>query len=331
MDAESLKIYLSLTLGLQVHPTPWANAKALPFLLRDRYEFFTLYLLKAKYLLMVAKDKAEETPAEVRKHLKMAQQHWEGEVIYVTQAITSSDRTRLIQQRVPFIVPGTQLYLPDLGMDLREHFKRLAMPPGKTFSPATQIIVLDALINGSKEVMNGIQLGEKFDYSLMTITRALNELEETGVAAVQTYGRERKLNFNLTKKELWEKAKTHLRNPIKISKPDYDIKTASNPRHVEAGLTALAHYSNLAEPKEKTYATDIDPMFLKRTREDFLPPQWDPNQKNYLEVWSYGPKLSSDQKRVDPFSLYLSLRDNQDERIQTALEEMMDKVLKIHG
>ena len=163
--------------------------------------------------MMVARDKTDETPAVLRKHMEMAQQHWDGEVIYVTQAITSSDRTRLIQQRVPFIVPGAQLYLPELGMDLREHFKKLNMPPGKTFSPATQIIVLDALINGSKEAMNGIQLGEKFDYSLMTITRALNELEETGVATILTLGRERKLKFDLLKRSYGEKPKPIFETP----------------------------------------------------------------------------------------------------------------------
>src|SRR5581483_9878648 len=252
-----------------------------------------------------------------------------GEVIYVTQAVTSADRTRLIQQRVPFIVPGAQLYLPELGMDLREHFKKLNMPPGKTFSPATQIIVLDALINGSKETMNGTQLGEKFDYSLMTITRALNELEETGVATVQTLGRERKLKFDLSKKELWEKAQAYLRNPVRSWQTIYEINTASNPNYVEAGLTALAHYSSLAGPKEKTYATDMDPSMRPKTREEYLtPPIWDPNQKNILQIWSHFPKSLFTQKRVDPFSLYLSLRDDQDERVQAALEEMMDKVLK---
>jgi len=326
MDLQALKDYLYLTLWLQVHPTPWTDAKVLPFLLMVRYEFFTLYLLKTKHLLLVAKDKAEETPAVVQKHLEMAKQHWKGEVIYVPQTITSSNRTRLIQQGVPFIVPGTQLYLPHLGMDLREHFKRLAMPPGKTFSPATQIIVLDALIHGSKETLNGIQLGEKFNCSLMTITRAMNELEETGVATVQTQGRERKLKFDLPKKDLWEKAQLYLRDPVKMSDTIFEKNAASNPRYVEAGLTALAHYSNLAEPQEKTYATDINPTMLAKTREEHLYPNWDPNQRNYLEVWSYFPQSFFTEKRVDPFSLYLSLRDNQDERIQTALEEMMGKI-----
>ena len=46
----------------------------------------------------------------------------------------------------------------------------------------------------------------------------------------------------------------------------FEKNAASNPKYVEAGLTALAHYSNLAEPQEKTYAIGshlIEPCSLK--------------------------------------------------------------------
>ena len=303
------------------------NANALPFLLRDRYDFFTLILLGQKRLLMVSKGNTEETPAVIRKHLEMAKQHWDGDIIYITQAMTPLNRTRLIQQRIAFIVPGRQLYLPELGVALSEHFKRIITEPIKTYSPATQLVILDALVHGSNEAMNGTQLAEKFGYSLMTISRVLNEIEETGLAEVQTQGRERKIHFNLSKRELWEKAKTQLRNPIRMSKTIYEKNTATNPRYIEAGLTALAHYSNLAEPKERTYATDMDPVFLVKTRKEFLEyHDWDPEQKNYLEIWSYDPKRFANQGRVDPFSLYLCLRGDQDDRVESALDEMMEKV-----
>src|SRR5665213_2296008 len=115
MFVQTVKDYLDKTLALQTQMTPWANTKALPFLLRERYEFFTLFLLNTQRLLMVARTKTEETPATVRKHTEMAKEYWKGEVIYVPQVITPSNRARLIEQRVSFIVPDRQLYLPDLG------------------------------------------------------------------------------------------------------------------------------------------------------------------------------------------------------------------------
>jgi hypothetical protein len=45
-----------------------------------------------------------------------------------------------------------------------------------------------------------------------------------------------------------------------------------------------------------------------------------------LQLWRYDPALFADGKRVDPFSLYLSLRQHTDERIESALDEMMEKL-----
>lgn len=51
-----------------------------------------------------------------------------------------------------------------------------------------------------------------------------------------------------------------------------------------------------------------------------------------LEVWKYDPlplveRLANDQQVVDPLSLYLSLKDMQDERIQLALEQITNKYI----
>jgi len=42
-----------------------------------------------------------------------------------------------------------------------------------------------------------------------------------------------------------------------------------------------------------------------------------------IEVWSYAPILFAKDKLVDRLSLYLSLKESKDERVEAALEEMM--------
>ena len=44
-----------------------------------------------------------------------------------------------------------------------------------------------------------------------------------------------------------------------------------------------------------------------------------------IEVWWYPPALFAERGIVDPFSLYLSLKADHDERTEAALEEMMEK------
>jgi hypothetical protein len=43
-----------------------------------------------------------------------------------------------------------------------------------------------------------------------------------------------------------------------------------------------------------------------------------------IEVWSYEPKLLGDNEAVDPLSLYLSLRNSADERIQQQIELLLE-------
>lgn len=53
-----------------------------------------------------------------------------------------------------------------------------------------------------------------------------------------------------------------------------------------------------------------------------------PEPQSYeIELWNYSPLLFQEDDVVDRFSLYLSLQDNADERVQSALEKMMEDAL----
>jgi hypothetical protein len=45
-----------------------------------------------------------------------------------------------------------------------------------------------------------------------------------------------------------------------------------------------------------------------------------------IEIWSYDPHLLSKDPIVDPLSLYLSLRNSADERVQQQLEQLIAEV-----
>jgi len=45
-----------------------------------------------------------------------------------------------------------------------------------------------------------------------------------------------------------------------------------------------------------------------------------------IEVWSYAPKLFAKDEVVDRLSLYASLRETDDERVESALGEMMEEM-----
>jgi len=236
--------------------------------------------------------------------------------------VTAYNRKRLIEQKVPFIVPGNQMYLPMLAIDLREHFRRIR-EEAPTFSPSTQVVALHALLRDAGEVLIPVELAPQLGYSAMTMTRAFDQLETAHLAEVTVRGRERCLRFVGGRKEIWEKALPFLRSPV--SKRLFIRRTKEEESAIRAGLTALAHFSMLAPPEYTIYALSREDWKALRQRHKTIEvPTQDPDASE-IEVWWYPPALFAENGIVDPLSLYLSLKEDRDERTETALEEMMEK------
>lgn len=322
-EAEKIRDYLLEALGVTVSPARWPVEGRLPLYLRSGYSFYEAEILDLPCLMMA--DQGEENPAAatIRKHINHVRSKWPGEIIYVRAQIAAYQRKRLIEQKVPFIVPGNQMYLPMLGIDLREYFRRLRQP-NSTLSPATQVVVLHALLCSDERVYTPAELAERLGYTKMTMTRAFNELDAEDLADISTQGRQRCLTFKSTRRDLWQKALPLLRSPVK--KRQHVRLTTQKRIGPVAGLSALASYSMLAAPSISTVATSVDRWRAFQQRAEFAKTAADDPESQEVEVWSYDPKLFSHRQIVDRFSLFLSLRGNEDERVEAAMEEMMEAV-----
>jgi hypothetical protein len=214
------------------------------------------------------------------------------------------------------------MYLPMLGVDFRERFKRLLATPNR-FSPATQAMVIHWLLKGIDEQLTPVHMSQLLDCSTMTMTRAFNELEAAELGEVSRHGKERRLRFVEAKPDVWAKAQPFLRGPVTKR---LCVREPHLPSDVQAGLAALAHYSNLSPPAHPIIALyGQDWASLPRWHNKTAIPGQDPDALE-VEVWSYRPSLFADQGVVDRLSLYLSLKDNEDERVQAALEDMIGRL-----
>jgi hypothetical protein len=312
--------YIQESLGVDVAPTAWSGRDRLPPLLRERYRFAEVRLLETPFLLMLDTDETEPSPATVRKHLDLIESKRDVVVIFVRPHVTAYNRKRLIEQKVPFIVPGKQMYLPTLGLDLREHFKRVRAKP-QTLGPATQAVVLFALMRDADDPLTPAALSRRLGYSAMTMTRAFDELEHIQLGEITVRGRERCLRFDKDRRGLWEKAEPLLRSPC--SKRVFVERIAFDTASPLAGLAALARYSMLAPPAHPVYAIERKDWKALRARHKIVELPQPDEEVQEIEVWTYRPALFAVGDHVDPLSLYLSLRGTNDERVEGALEEMM--------
>lgn len=315
--------YLHDVLGIDAPDVkPWARASELPYFLRDAFQFSALELLGQPVVLAIARADAKQSLSEVRTWLDKVKAVAGQPAVYVTDALASYDRRRLIAQKVPFIVPGNQLYLPDLGLDLREYFRQRAPAAEAALSPSAQAMLITALLRQPWQAQwQPSKAAAALGYTPMTLSRVVKELTATGLATAYAVGRSRWLRMDLPPEQVWERAKPALRTPVKRTVWVDAQGTVANPPRRIAGLSALARYSMLSEPKWPVYAltaadwkTATDAGVRELPEPEAGAQEW--------QLWSYSPALMPDAATVDPLSLTLSLQENADERIQLALDEL---------
>lgn len=318
--ASQIEQYLWATLGIHVVLYLWDRSNTLPQYLRDRYHFFRMDLMGTECVLMVDASEGEQPPGVVGAHLSQIRSRSGMEVAYGRPAITSYNRKRLIERKVPFIVPGNQMYLPTLGIDLREHLKQLR-EKRPLFSPSTQVLVLYVLWRRGTEAMTPAGIAQRLGYSAMTMTRAFDELETAGIGEQATLGKERRLRFIETGRRLWEEALPYLGSPAR--KRLFAAASVPLEGGTLAGQSALARYTMLAEPRAPVLAFSSE-EWKARVRGGGIMETALPEPGGYeIELWKYSPEQLARQGVVDRLSLYLSLKDVKDERVQAALDELL--------
>ena len=321
-----LQQYLEDTLAVTIKLKPWPKGRSLPVYLQDRYEFVWGTMLDVACLFVIDEAVDEDPAGKIGKRIEALRKYFEGEVIYVRGFVSAYNRQRLIRQKVPFVVPGTQMYLPPIGVDLREHFRAARRrPKPERLSPAAQVVVLNALLYRQSREITTDDVQRRTGYSAMTITRAFDEIESNRLGEAVYRGRRRIMRFVDDNKILWGVARRALRNPVRRK-----LKIVPNQEAgqlVVAGISALAHCSMLSMPEQTTYA------ILGKNWDEFKSeyslkelPQYE-RDADEVELWRYDPGITAVDKVADPFSLYLSLVGSEDERVLIALEEMMGGIL----
>ncbi len=323
-DLALLTGYVQQVLGTSITPLEVPRTANLPYLLAEQYRVLKFELVGRDCLALWPRTRELVTPAQVRKHLDLAARQTEALCILVTNELSSAARARLIAQHIPFIVPGNQLYLPDLGLDLREHFRRLRQKPD-TLGPAAQAVLVYALLRLRESTVTPQALSRALGYSAMTLTRVADELEDSDLVTAKRSGRNRLIDFGEDKRALWQRAMPVLRTPV--ARTEWVVMPpASGLRDMPlAGLSALAASTLLAAPDKVCVAAAKDD-WTTLGRHGIKPVPYEEMADAQVQVWRYDPTLLAEEGAVDPLSLYLSLRDDDDDRVVAALEAHMRSV-----
>ena len=321
--AVKVEDYLLKTFGLRIKITPLTDV-SLPFYLSNLFSLGTTEISSSKLLLCTLSSDEKLSPTQFRKYAVELHDRTGLEPVFVLLGLSSWDRTRLIEGRIAFIVPGRQLYLPTLLIDLREHFARERGKPDRLSYPA-QFLVIMEILYGRVEGRTVRELSREFTFSADTMSRAVRELLALNLVETGD-GKARPLHFALDKHRLWKAALSYLKSPVKSMWYTPSSSTLQNLPY--AGMSALARLSMMNEDERLCYA--ISYSSAKPLIENgIFHTQPLKDSDHLIEVWAYDPRAMTgkDSSAVDPLSLYLSLAGENDERIRKAIEGLVKELL----
>ncbi|MDO8272698.1 MAG: hypothetical protein Q7U82_12415 [Gammaproteobacteria bacterium] len=313
--------YLKEVTGASVELTPM-SVGGLPLYLENQYRFYNLSISSLKFTAVFLQAPQTFTPAQFQKHLARAIEH-AGFTCVVAESLPAYVRKRLIELGQAFVVPGVQMYLPMLGMELRSRAKREALVAAETLSPASQAVLIYCLLHADIKEHTPLALSKALCYSAMSMSRAVSELSAARLVVVNRQGKERLMRLQADAKEIWLRAQPLLRQPVTQSYRIWETQLEHKPLLL-AGESALSRLTLLGEPEERCYAiSKAQWQLLEKAGIEKIPIR-EP-ETCIVQVWAYDPNLLAEGETVDPFSLSLSLKGSADERIEMALDAMMER------
>lgn len=305
--------YLKQVLGIEVRYLD-TQIQHLPNFIKNRY-CVKKVSLDGKMVTFLYLRTELETVEAVKKHIGRVEKQDGDPVVLILDHITYRQKEYLLRAHIPFIVEKKQIYLPFMAVYLQERCNA-EEEDTMVMLPSAQMLLFYFIYRSLRPVMTS-QAARDLDLTPTSIQRAVKQLEKMGLIKIKKEGVQRIITCDLTAEKLYEKAKSHLRNPVK--KLVYVLKDEVPDATLVSGEMALAEYTMLNPPEIKHYATASVSKW-KATLSNTI---YSMEEQVAVEVWRYDPTRLSLCAEVDKLSLAVSLQDDTDERIEEAVEQML--------
>lgn len=315
----------------------------LPILYLNKYELAKLSLREKDFLLI--KEKREGSLETLVNQAEYLKERTGLDFILVFTQCSEEKKRDLLYARIPFMDYKKNFFIPEMGLLLqssRQYLKK------SQFVPSEQIVLIQLLLLKESEI-DVSQIQKMTNLSIPTIYRALKNFikREWVVSDRQSY------IFAKSREQIFKEAEAYFFSPIKksvyldiemVDKVRWILKNMNKEEWKVSNITALSNISRLAN-NESYYAVSKQ-VFKQLEKESEIRYIKDRiSAWTVLEIWEYEPisfdyiwngwenKLVSwdEEKMVDPISLYLSLKEEEDDRIADEIEELKEKIIVYLG
>lgn len=242
-------------------------------------------------------------------------------VVFVLNPGPTYERQRLMEKDVHFVMSDKYANLPMLVALEKVTSKRI---PDK-LTPVAQYLLLYHLQIESIEGKSTKAISSMMPYSYESVSIGLTCLTDIGLCEkIAIDWRTRAIKFKSAGRNLWEYAEKFLINPVERRYFCDGVKSLRT--FPVCGINALSHYTMLNPDSEQ--------WIMMNTKEyrDFNNDGHliNPNEfdgETIIEVWKYPivSRLNSSPEWVDKLSLALSLREDDDPRVEEEVDNMINK------
>ena len=189
----------------------------------------------------------------------------------------------------------------------------------ETMLPSAQVLLLYYIYHGCGELLTS-EAALKLDFTPTSISRASRQLEEMGLIHTKKRGVQKIISSEKTPEALFYSASGYFRNPVK--RTIYVPKSEIHEKPLISGYQALSEYSMLNPPLVLSFATDSIAMWEKNSSGNLQ----NSEEQYAVELWRYDPKKLADGECVDRLSLAITFRNDGDERVEEAVNDMLTQV-----
>lgn len=239
-------------------------------------------------------------------------------VIYYFNTIDRKLAYRLREKRINFIVGSSTAYLPELMMTYRERSVALK----DKIVPSGQIILFNYLLTHINGQSTYDEIVHQSGMSYLNVSRGVRSLENCNLCRTSKKGKGVVVEFDANRSSLWTEAQPYLFNPIIQS---FYCDRIEDARFLTGGITALSEYSDI-NPENIRILSVGRSTYKSLTDKKVINNENPYDGEIRLEIWKYSPDLISRTSVVDPFSLFLTLKDHADPRIQKELNNMIEDI-----
>ena len=291
--------------------------KKLPLAYRGRYDIFTV---ETNCVLWMAIHPKDDTGLVMLRRDRAGVEKMTGlNCAIFLDRTTFYIKEKLIEEGIPFVIDGKQVFLPFIGYLLsKENEKELA--PVHLISFLTQKMLLSAIYERWNELKVS-DAAKRMGVSTKSASRCFDELEYLNIDVLGMKGKSRVINIPDDRKQVWQQIENVLRNPVIrrfILRKDMKLEK-------KAGISALCEYSLLSDNTYLTYAVTKKELKASGVTEE--------KQVSELEeigcaVLELGYFIDFSGKGLqDPLSVVLSLtrEEQEEERVDISIGEMLEE------